>query len=355
MRGTMVEKIGVLPSTLKKLREGAGLSIEDLARKLRVKPEKILAVESGRDSFTITQLERLADIYKVPLVAFFTTEIIETRKLPDYRINREKKLGQKTAVAIRWARYISESIPNLTGLRSKIPTLQDLPPEALANKLREMLGLAEPSFRSPKEAFNFYRNLIESKFSIGVIQYPLDEDVRAFSIKGSFSVIVLNESDMYSVKVFSLFHELCHLIRGEEGICSIDIDSEISDVERYCDKFAAEFLVPTRYFLKDIGRNPREKDVQIVARKYGVSMQVIMIKLLEVGYITRERYVEFKEKYKPKKGEGGKISWEERYQNRIGNLILEEISKAYRSGEITFYEAADILNIKTKYAEKLLG
>lgn len=355
MAGTR-EKIKVSPKVLKKLRESSGFSVEELADKLKVKPEKIIAVESGEDYFTVSQLERLAEIYKIPLVAFFTEEVIEAPKLPDYRINREKKLGHKTITAIRWARYVAETVHSLTGKESKLPKFGEMPASELAKKVREYLNIGKVKFEGPREAFEFYRNLIESKFEVGVLQYPLDEDVRAFSIKGPFSVIVLNESDTYSIKVFSLFHELCHLIKGEEGICSIDPDAETTDIERYCDEFAAEFLVPTERLRKEVRRNPSDSVVWKVAEKYGVSKQVIMIKLLKMGYIDRERYRKFKEGFKPEKKSGyGKADWTKRYSRRIGNLVLEEVNKAYHRGDITFFEAADILNVKTKHAEKLLG
>jgi len=350
------EKIKISPKILKKLRENLGLNVESLANRLGTKPTKIIAVEAGRDYFTISQVEKLADIYKVPLIAFFTEEVIEAHRLPDYRINREKRLGNKTVTAIRWAQYVAETVHNLTGKESKISRFGKILAKELAERVREYLKIDEISFEGSREAFEFYHNLIESKFEVGILQYPLDDDVRAFSIKGPLSVMVLNESDMYSVKVFSLFHELCHLIKGEEGICSIELDAEANDTERYCDEFAAEILVPTEKLVKEVGKNPSDKVVWDVAEKYGVSKQVIMIKLLKLNYIDKERYRKFKERFKLEKKKGyGKVDWTKRYSRRVGNLVLEEVNKAYHRGDITFFEATDILNARAKHVEKLLG
>jgi Zn-dependent peptidase ImmA (M78 family) len=171
-------------------------------------------------------------------------------------------------------------------------------------------------------------------------------------------VIVLNESDLPTIKVFSLFHELCHLLRDEQGICSIEPDSEVNDAERYCDTFAAEFLVPKESLIEIVKRNPSDDRIWSLANEYGVSKQVIMLRLLSLGYITVSRYKKFRESFREEKL---KIpvkrpqDWTKRYAKRLGSIVVSEVSKAYKRGDITFSEAADILNVKIKYAEKLLG
>jgi len=54
-----VTKINVCPAILRKLRENSGFSVEELARKLDVSVEKIIKVEEGRDSLTLTQIKNL--------------------------------------------------------------------------------------------------------------------------------------------------------------------------------------------------------------------------------------------------------------------------------------------------------
>ena len=65
-----------------------------------------------------------------------------------------------------------------------------------------------------------------------VVEYPLKaEDVRAFSLRSGLSVIVLNESDEPQVKLFSLFHEIAHLLKHGSGICSIDVSEERAEID----------------------------------------------------------------------------------------------------------------------------
>ena len=73
------------------------------------------------------------------------------------------------------------------------------------------------SFKSPELAFSYYRNLIENN-GISVFQYPLI-GVRGFSLTDrEFPVIVINSGDYPNGKIFSLFHELCHILFNIGGI-----------------------------------------------------------------------------------------------------------------------------------------
>ena len=352
-------KIKASPHLLKKLRENSGYTEEGLANKLGVTAEKIVKVEKGEDSFTLTQIKKLADIYKVPLAAFFSKEVPDVPSLPDYRINREKKLNPEVFVAIRRAKYLSEEIRELSGKKSEIPSFPDSSPEELAKKFREYLKIEIPKFKNPNEALEFYKNILEDRLGIMVVEYPLKAgDVRAFSLRSNLSVIVLNESDEPQVKLFSLFHEIAHLLKHGNGICSIDVSEERDEIERFCNKFAAEFLVPLEDLKKRVeDRELSDKVISKLARLYGISMQVMMLRLLDLKYITREVYYKFKERFDESKlrRKGGRRDWEKTYSNRVGKMALSEISRAYRTGDISFFEAVKILDVNTKYAEKLLG
>jgi hypothetical protein len=50
----------------------------------------------------------------------------------------------------------------------------------------------------------------------------------------------------------------------------------------------------------------------------------------------------------------GRRNWEEVFKNRTGNLTIREVKKALQQNKISFYEALNILDVKTKYAEKFL-
>lgn len=355
-------KVEINAEVLKKIRESSGYTVDEVAQKLKVSVDKIKKVEEGRDSFTLTQIKKLADIYHRPLAIFFTDTAPDMPTIPDYRINREKRLTPEVYRCERRAYYLSNKLRELTDKRSRIPQFDDMKPDELARKFRGYLGIELIKGKKTEELLDYYKAILEEKLWISIIELPLKaDDVRGFSILKDIAVIVLNEEDNPSIKLFTLFHEVYHLIKNTSGICTVEIEGEKEDFERNADLFSAEFLVPLddlREECKKFSQLDEEAISQIV-RVYGVSKQVIMLRLLQLGCISIERYNQFKlernQKLDEMKGKGlGRRNWEKVFKNRVGNLVLREISNAYHEDKIAYSEVFDILSMKTKYIEKLL-
>jgi Zn-dependent peptidase ImmA (M78 family) len=354
-----------IPSpVLRMLRESSGYSIDQIAKKLKTSEERIRAVEEGAASFTLNQIKKLADVYHRPLAAFFETSPPELKyTLSDYRINREKKLPSEVHLAERRAYYLAKKIAELSGKKSQIPTFPDgLKGEELANEFRKYLNVDHARFEKPENILAFYKKALEEKLIISIIEYPVKaDDVRAFCISSDICAVVLNEKDDTRIKQFSLFHEVCHLLKRNSAICSIDVEAETKnqEAERYCDLFAAEFLVPKdslKVQVENLGVLNWDA-ISELSNLYGVSKQVIMLRLLRLDKISIEGYRKFKDSLnveKLKKKGFGRRSWDKVFHNRAGNLAIQEIRTAYHKGDIPFSEAINVLNMKTKYVEKLI-
>lgn len=354
-------EIKVNPDVLTVLRETSGYSIEEVAKKLNISVKKVQSVEKGTESFTLTQIKKLANIYHRSLAAFFTDTPPAITEVPDYRINREKRLTPKVYTSERRAFYLAKKLSEVTDIESYIPAFpQSLKPEELAHQFRKYLGIDLLKSAKPSEFLDYYKKVLEEKLTISIIELPLKaDDVRGFSISSKLSVIALNEKDDFPVKLFSLFHEVYHLLKKTSGICSIEIEREGKKIEKECNSFSAEFLVP----LSDL-KTECEKfsifnndSITELSKIYGVSKQVIMLRLLRIGFIKKEVYEQFKseKKFTEIKGKTyGKKDWEKVFQNRIGNLAIREIRKAYHSGKISYSDVFDIFNMRTKYIEKFV-
>jgi Zn-dependent peptidase ImmA (M78 family) len=360
-------KIQILPSVLKTLRENSGFTIEETAKKLGITDiEKMKSAEEVKSSFTINKIKKLAEVYHRPLAAFFSDSAPEVPKsLPDYRFNREKKLTPQVYLAQRRAYYLSSKIAEIGNRKSQIPSLPEhLKAEELANAFKKYLNCEQLKSKKPDEILSYYKNVLEEKLAIAIIEYPLKaDDVRAFSTYSDLSVIVINEHDNAQIKLFSLFHEICHLLKRSSGICSIEIEEKgNADIETYCNQFTAEFLVPEVDFKQEINRGKITSfdisSVNYLANIYGVSKQVIMIRLRRFNYINPKQYDEYKKSQEGKEAKKGgfrKRNWDKVFYNRAGNLAIKEVSNSYRKGDISFYEAIDVLNMKSKYVEKFIS
>lgn len=364
MKGENVE-LQIPSEVLKTLRETSGYSVEEIAKKLKTAEEKIKAVEEGKSSFTIIQIKKLADVYHRPLAAFFEPSLPKPQyALTDYRINREKKLPSEIYLAERRAFYLASKVAELSGKKSDIPDLPErLKGNVLANEFRKYLNVQPPRNEKPENILNHYKNILEEKLQISIIEYPLKaDDVRAFCISTDLSAVVLNESDEAKIKLFSLFHEICHLLRRNSAICSIEIESDqrIPEVEWDCDLFAAEFLVPEEDLKLEINKIPTAgwDSISALSDTYGVSKQVVMLRLLRLGYIKQEAYTKFKNNLnieRLKKRKFGRRSWDKVFHNRVGELAIREIKNSYHKGDISFSEVINVMSMKTKYAEKFMS
>jgi Zn-dependent peptidase ImmA (M78 family) len=151
-----------------------------------------------------------------------------------------------------------------------------------------------------------------------VFQYPLKE-VRGFSLMDNeFPVIVINSGDYPNGKIFSLFHELCHILFNVGGIFRDYYSEELREnpnkIEVLCNKFASDILLPNDELLNDIlvleNKNNKvwsEEILSAIAFSYKVSKEVVLRKLLDTGKTTQTFYtktrIKWSEKTKKNKAE----------------------------------------------------
>lgn len=130
-----------------------------------------------------------------------------------------------------------------------------------------------------------------------------DNAISGLCVKDNrFPVIVINNSMSFARQIFTLFHELYHLISDTSGAEIIRddffsmLDEGQSDIERNCDSFANSFLVPLADFKQELKKSPiDEKRIEELAQLYSVSREAIMYKLLTMGKITNNDYSQLKE------------------------------------------------------------
>ena len=365
----MIKKeIKIKPEVLKALIRLSGFDEKEISEKLKISLQRI---DEGK--ITLGQLKKLAQTLKRPIVAFFSDEIPVLQAIPDYRLNREKRINSEVFLAQRKLTYLIDKLRELKTVKSNIPEFPlTLPPEKLAKEFRNFIEVDLIKNQKPHVLLEIYKNKIEAKLNLIIIEYPLkpakkkenSDDVRAFSIYyPDLSGIVLNESDHPSVKLFSLFHEMCHILRKNSGVCSLEyeVEREFKE-ESYCNKFSAEFLIPIEDLKIELKKSKINENnilsiIEEISKIYGVSKRVILLRLLYLKEINETKYYELKKILEEKKKEEavkGYKNWEGVLRNRTGNLVIKRVKEALFQEKISYYEALNILDLKSKYAEKLL-
>ena len=373
--------IRIEPTILIWARESLGLTLAEVAAKLDKDSETIQQWEHGKTFPTLAQLENLAyNIYKRPLAVFFlpeppkeSTPKQDFRTLPDKEIT---KLSPELRLLIRKAKYhqlVLKQIndgknPLVNPLHKEFQFKISNNPTKTANKLRDYLEITkilQKGFKNSDEAFKYYRDLIERN-GIFIFQYPLQE-ARGFSLMDKeFPVIVLNSGDTPNGKIFSLFHELCHILFNTGGVF-IDLYSEKSkyqpnQIEIFCNQFASDFLLPSEELLNETlvleNKNNKEwteETLKEIANTYKVSKEVVLRKLLDLGKTSQAFYVKtrnkWNEKYKKDKEERkskqeGGPSYHVSNLSHLGKNFVSQVLTNFHNGNLTALQVADFLNIK---------
>ena len=249
-------------------------------------------------------------------------------------------------------------------------------PEKVAWTIRQKLDLAfdiQRKWSVGKPALDKFIDIFE-KQGILVLQHGFPEnEISGFSLGENEkpAVIVINSRDVYSRRTFTLFHEYCHLLLDKSGICKIREDSisfERNDkIEKYCDKFASEILVPQAIFrgrpeIGNIrGRNDDENAIRKLANSFKVSRQVILLRLLFSNFISQDYYDEKKMKFdneyrefirKKKERERKNSGGPQPYHMAIlekGRLFSKTAVEAFRTGKISNKDVAGYLGVKLKH------
>lgn len=343
------------------------LSVEDFAKKIRKKPELVKKWLSGESQPTYNQLEDFSyRVLKLPLAAFFLPEPPKNleikrkfRTLPDYLL---ELTTYKTRVAIKKADFYKTALyelfrnnPSPEPLFRKLSlSLVQTPSEAaqiLRNEFEISIEL-QKKFRDGYQAFNYYRDTLERK-GIYLFQLKLEGDRGFCLLDDEFPVIVINSSDAINSKIFTLFHELIHILLGRDDIFKeMEPPAYLADnTEKFCNQAASEVLVPVNELAERYSTRLRYWDenlISSIAREYTVSREVILLKLLSLSYANQDDYkklkVKWDEEFKKRKRSGGSY-----YINKISALGREYINTvidSYKQGRINDVQVSNYLGMK---------
>lgn len=365
---------GIQPSVLRWARESQGYSLEDVALHLKREIGEITAWEAGEAAPTYAQLENLAySLYKRPLAVFFLPAPPsepnvqqEFRTLPDFELDQ---LAADTRYQLRLAHAFQISLRELNDGANPAPhkIFRDIQLSETANvksaaaAVRQSLGIsleAQAAWATSEEALKAWRNAIEDA-GIFVFKHAFKQKaISGFCLADDeFPVIYLNNSTAKTRQIFSLFHELAHLLLKVNAISKFD-DSYIQflpqkekRIEQFCNALAAEFLMPTDDFSIRLKALPQLDDLSIegLARCYHVSREAVLRRILDRGLVQREYYEDKVRQWASEFEKGG--SGGDYYATQstyLGERFLQLVFSRHYQGRLTLEQVADYLGVRTK-------
>ena len=379
--------IPVKPAVLVWARESMGRTIEEVAVHLGENEEQVRKWEAGQQQPTLHQLKSLARFYKRPLAAFFLPNPPEEPLLPhDFRTlpdENEIPLSPKTRLAMRQARRLQSIASELKEdndgdfqARIERAGISD-DPEVLACKIRESLGISlaeQLSWEKDTDAMDMWKKSVE-RLDILVFQMSMPlEEARAFSFTdGGLPVIVINTKDALKARIFSLFHELGHILLNEGGICDPskfggeESTKKGKSIEAFCNFFAGAILIPRDSLLchrlvegKTPTYNWPERTLGAISNDFRVSKEVVLRRLLIAGLTSREFYslkhnewMKKEKKLDSVKGNGIKRDIPKECLQRNGTPLTSLVLDSYRNDRITTSDVADYLGIRVKHIPRI--
>ena len=356
-------------------RQELNITQEEVADRMGRNIEDIVNWEEGKDYPTYAQLEKLAyTIYKRPLAVFFFPNIPNIPKNNGKFRTLDNEIFNEIPTRIielmNQARVMQLNLQELdSNSRIRITELElDIHEQNFYEKLRDVLGVdleLQKKAKNMSDAFEMWRSAF---YECGV--YVFKEAFKDNSFSGfclydiKYPVIYINNSMSYSRQIFTLFHELCHILIKTSGIDKANddyirrLELDNRKLETICNMFAGKFLVPTNDLLKLIDNvEINEKNIEKLSKKYSVSRDVILRKLLDMGKISKEAYEKKHSDYqdemyrKPINNGGG--NYYNTKKAYLGENYINDVCSNYYSGKIDLYETANYLNVRVEAIPQL--
>jgi Zn-dependent peptidase ImmA (M78 family)/DNA-binding Xre family transcriptional regulator len=355
------------------------ITAKELAAVIGVKDEKIDAILKGEAALSLTQLKKIAKYFNRGLLFFIARGEVNEKKLrtSGFRTltNEYPDLDAKIKALMERAerqRQIFLSLREELGEDEmqifRPPTIDREDPKAAANVVREWLNVNDD------RSFDSYRRLIEQKGIlvfrsnpyIGPWRVPSESEIEGFSIyHDNYPIIFVRKREARQRELFTLAHELGHLILHREG--SIDSEENIFSVksrEREVNAFAGHLLVSddalSRIDDSQRPQNPQNFDVWLrnPARDLGVSVEVLLRRLLDERRLKKDDYEAYREwKKKRVSSQTGSAPRSYRYREPVsvfGKTFVGTVLEALWAKQITITKASRFLdNIKITDVHKL--
>jgi Zn-dependent peptidase ImmA (M78 family) len=360
-------KLDIDPARLKSLRTRLGIPLHAGAKMTGYSEEQLRTWESESTALDVDTLQKLAKAYQRNWYVFLLEEEVGRPATPrDFRRmhGTSDELGYESLLAFDKAWLLLGKIESLNVTdepfaKQHQAKLSDNP-EDVAEAFRDRLGVqGQPATPDNYAVLRFWRDLLTSAgVYISQVKIPTDE-VRAFCIsRNEAHLVVLSNKDLPNPRVFSLLHEIGHLLLGSDAMCrpSAAFIGDGMSQEPWCNRFAAAVLMPQA----ELEANPKFHELiggeivlgsgRSLASDFGVSELALFRRLETFGIISGHKYrslqKESEDKWKDRK-EKPSTGFMEHHNKIIAKespLFVRQVLNAHANGDLTYREIGTLLN-----------
>jgi Zn-dependent peptidase ImmA (M78 family)/transcriptional regulator with XRE-family HTH domain len=374
--------VNINGACLVRLRSNRNITTEDLASRTGIAFDDMRELERAGGELSTKELEKIASVLKLSWYAFLDDELEAARSFGnDNRSTRNKQhehLDVETQKVMEDVVYLLELVHEVNpDATFDIPVYGkgQLSPEGHAKHLRKELGIDTDHIANLGDDYAVWRYWKDTLGSTGLYIFERSwntKSVRAFSIsRNNKAAAVVSTKDIPTARLFSLLHEIYHLINKQSSICDIGFTGS-NNVEAGCNRFAASFLMPEEEFnttvealgyVKNSTNDIDEEDVKKFQKRFKVSRLSVYRRLLTLSYISNTQYTKIQNGYGEyelmKKSSGGNADVYYRSRlNGVGLRYAAEMFNAYSSGVLTAVSVARVFNVRVSQLNtisKLVG
>lgn len=375
--------VPIRPETLRWAMRRAGVEEVSLAKAVGIRNlDRVRDWLAGSARPTHVQTHKIARKLGVPFSALLVPPPAGEPELPlpDFRRgesrNRSPSAGLEAVIldALRkrdWYReYRSRANPHVGLFRGK--DARDA-----ATWAERMLGLS--SARKEAKSWSAFRSLfrdaIEAKLDVLVLlnsivgndtHRPLDEnEFSGFALADRMApLIFVNTRGSVARSIFTLAHELGHVLVAEDALDSDPVAEPAESLERFCDRFAAELLMPAETFRAEWSKGAITDPAQTchdLAERFRVSARATLVRARELGLIDRKTFagayehILRSEKREDDRQTSSGGDFRRLLDTRNGKTFVKAVFEAAGTGDLTYTYAARLLNLAPGSFAEMLG
>lgn len=388
----------IKPDMLIWARKKSGFDLIGAAKRIKVKPERLKQWEEGTSRPTIKQAFKIAEVYRRPLSMFYMDEPPEDFQvaMKDFRTLPEGPPGiyspallleHRTALTRR-SLVIDLFSDADVGVFKYLGTASiNSDPEKVGQNIRRILNIDWRAQKRWNQGWDAFKGWKESIERLNVLVFHTDhqsrsmrlelDDTRGFSIsEPRFPIIVLNSKDAVHGRIFTLLHELVHIMLNEGGVCDCreySTNGGFPNVEIFCNHTAGATLVPIDLLMnheivlshRASGKGKIWEDIEIetLSSDFSVSDEAL-VRRLSISGLTSERfyklkrdeYIERWERSRKKDDDEEDKSFAPFYRLKLRQLgipFTRTVFSAYYDRKITLSDVMDYIGVKANSLKQI--
>lgn len=175
------------------------------------------------------------------------------------------------------------------------------------------------------------------------------EDFRGYCLYDKYApVIFINNDDSVKGRIFTLLHELAHILYGKNGI--ILLDNENQKIEKTCNFIAGEILIPKHLLLEKWDKKISiHQNIDFLRHRFNLaSDEAIATKARNLKLVSQKQYEEYMQECNARTKMqifAPKNILNEIIKENSKNFVLAIITQTYNN-KLDFKTAMDYLGIK---------